>query len=1228
MPKINQLTGASSLANTDIMIADTASGTSTRKIAYQDLRTQLQNESKSVFALKGETATDAQVADAVGDWLDEHVTPSGSAVVIDDTLKIPGAAADSKAAGETITALSDNVTGLKNAVAQDTVLSDAYWQRKGLASASGTASNSTTRISTIDYIPKDFCFVYPKSGYMIAVFAWDNTDTYQGVWDGNGWVNTGITWFSNEIALKGLPGNYNHRILARSASGTSVTITLAECSNIVLQKTTDDTLSMSGISADAKKTGNELTEIKNTVGNIGSEIRSIVNAEKYIPIPFEIRDIGYAISYSSGELQAGSSYATTGFVDIGDFFNIRYKRNKSTLSTTQYGIAFYNRDKVYIGGIACKTSADTLGYEENLYITPAPIGTKYARFTILADANTYGNFELYGLNTEWVNNNNPKVVPIEETKADIIRIAPNDGTTRASSGTSLLSGAYKVSDINAVEISGAYKVAIFFYDIDSNYIGILKRGYVIDLTHSSVTITEDSWFYQYVDLSNIDKRYNFILMVQRNDSENILVSEINNISLRYTSNDSIEEKINRIGESLVEETSLEDDSWVRGVFSTETGSRTSTTSEVYICNGDFITTDNVWSVGASDGYQYLICAYSNASANSYIGYYTNGAFTKSLIRLAGNAWLTEETNVCELNDNYYYRFCLRKADGSNIALTDADNFYIKKFMFGIKPLIASPVTLIPNKVFSLIATALITNTNYSTIEFYEVDNKFKYFVNQRCFVSQFRSNSYDSLITRDCCRACSIINLDSETKYVVISASKESIDSFCFHKVETTQDKVLACETERINEAHLSYGVLNSIASANQFANIEYTPIRRLPYCPGIGKKSFIPAGTPCKGIPYSSTGVVSKFVGQTVSFYTFLTAIKNPRSVLYTRRIAFRPTGSTYYAGTCFNITGYAFGSHMGYFDNTYSHIDIDKDYEFVSPYDMQDGDLLWSGSHVAMVVRVFRDDHGRILNYMAVQSHPPFPGSNTHKFVVDDNGYLSYQNYHDVEVCRPNKRRDRRTGRIDYGTYEIVPWVKGYDDEILEELIYPDIMPEYGDKACVEAGTDVIVNIIDGTGYSYIEIYKDDVLVETKNTIEDFTMSNISYGKYRFKMIGGSKTSESSLIAADVQGSYNNNTKIVTFSSANATPVYAAAYADSTSYAQKHGVMHYVKRFTVNESNNGSANVSDIVNNRFPHVIVGFLTEYGVATWLSRPFDDAWEYVDDNTPDVDGDSTDTDVD
>lgn len=47
------------------------------------------------------------VGEYVADWLNEHVDPAGSAVVVDDTLTIEGAAADAKKAGDEISSLKE-----------------------------------------------------------------------------------------------------------------------------------------------------------------------------------------------------------------------------------------------------------------------------------------------------------------------------------------------------------------------------------------------------------------------------------------------------------------------------------------------------------------------------------------------------------------------------------------------------------------------------------------------------------------------------------------------------------------------------------------------------------------------------------------------------------------------------------------------------------------------------------------------------------------------------------------------------------------------------------------------------------------------------------------------------------------------------------------------------------------------------------------------------------------
>lgn len=102
MPKINQLNSTARLSNTDLLAVETPAGENTRSIAYGYLLTQIQNESKSVFALHGEIASDVQVAEATSSWLATHIHETAGTTTIDDTLTISGAAADARATGNLI----------------------------------------------------------------------------------------------------------------------------------------------------------------------------------------------------------------------------------------------------------------------------------------------------------------------------------------------------------------------------------------------------------------------------------------------------------------------------------------------------------------------------------------------------------------------------------------------------------------------------------------------------------------------------------------------------------------------------------------------------------------------------------------------------------------------------------------------------------------------------------------------------------------------------------------------------------------------------------------------------------------------------------------------------------------------------------------------------------------------------------------------------------------------
>ena len=56
--------------------------------------------------------TQGEISEAVSDWLEENVDPVGSAVVVDSTLTIAGAAADSKAVGDKFSAVGDSLNNI------------------------------------------------------------------------------------------------------------------------------------------------------------------------------------------------------------------------------------------------------------------------------------------------------------------------------------------------------------------------------------------------------------------------------------------------------------------------------------------------------------------------------------------------------------------------------------------------------------------------------------------------------------------------------------------------------------------------------------------------------------------------------------------------------------------------------------------------------------------------------------------------------------------------------------------------------------------------------------------------------------------------------------------------------------------------------------------------------------------------------------------------------------
>ncbi len=104
--------------------------------------------------------------------------------------------------------------------------------------------------------------------------------------------------------------------------------------------------------------------------------------------------------------------------------------------------------------------------------------------------------------------------------------------------------------------------------------------------------------------------------------------------------------------------------------------------------------------------------------------------------------------------------------------------------------------------------------------------------------------------------------------------------------------------------------------------NIGYTPVKRLPILskvlhedsskPYLRLESYSPTWLPLKGMIYSSVRRVGKYVGFNISLETFVSAITNPNSVVYTKPI--KGTGQNvhnYYGTVCACFVSYVHDSH-----------------------------------------------------------------------------------------------------------------------------------------------------------------------------------------------------------------------------------------------------------------------------------------------------------------------------
>lgn len=348
---------------------------------------------------------------------------------------------------------------------------------------------------------------------------------------------------------------------------------------------------------------------------------------------------------------------------------------------------------------------------------------------------------------------------------------------------------------------------------------------------------------------------------------------------------------------------------------------------------------------------------------------------------------------------------------------------------------------------------------------------------------------------------------------------------------------------------------LNVQKKAKQFSNIVWTPLAPIPYNTYNSTNKSFPANTPVTGLPYSSVKELDKYVGKDVSIHTFMTAVNNPYSLLYTENVSLDNSQSawgktyhgkncaTYYGTVCSQFVAACNGGRIDY--ATAIHPWLAKRYHAeVRVYDqtaqsVRVGDLYWKDDHCRLIYAVKKNSAGVVTHVQIAES--------TYNHCIINSPITATQFANDMAtkscvIFRPLWLYKN----IDYVPS---PYV-AVDDETPQTVTYnDDICTFAGDKACFREGETIAINYnLKSTGaWTAMELYKgstllDTITIDTSAHVVDLTSRSLTYGKYKARLTDGTNYSdytEWEILQTNVNYETNGNITTVTPVSANGRPV-----------------------------------------------------------------------------------------
>lgn len=256
-------------------------------------------------------------------------------------------------------------------------------------------------------------------------------------------------------------------------------------------------------------------------------------------------------------------------------------------------------------------------------------------------------------------------------------------------------------------------------------------------------------------------------------------------------------------------------------------------------------------------------------------------------------------------------------------------------------------------------------------------------------------------------------------------------------------------------------GMKNALLRAQQLAKLRWTPVKPLPaiVSSGIPDVSpchiFLPAYKPQTGANYAAVGFTNeKYVGVNVSIETFMTALANPNSILYTKSLHGRSKlAAACYGTVCSEFASYVLGLPFHIDCPQFPVMDEFQHIDTSTLENLQLCDLLNEPkTHTAVVTGIDRDETGKVVRITVTESTPP--QVQITQFLPQE--FINWWLNRGYQVLRYKK--------LHTVTYTPDPWVHlDGDPDLPAPAPNPSILPDFGDKANYRLGETVTLSVFD---------------------------------------------------------------------------------------------------------------------------------------------------------------------